>query len=108
MNGISYTVKDLARLPPDLAAYKAAQHSDDKSLVFHREPSPFSNFHTATFTIDNQQFLISEHYIQYSKAIYFRDTHTANTILNCLTPHEVKRLIHQINGMNPDAWKENA
>ena len=35
INGTQYTVKDLARLPPDLAAYKAAQKSDALSIVFH-------------------------------------------------------------------------
>ena len=77
-------------------------------MVFHRELSPFSNFHTAPFTIDNQQFPISEHYVQYNKAIYFGDTYTANAMLNCSTPHEAKRLSHQINGMNPDVWRESA
>ena len=88
---------DLARLPPELAAYTAAQWSDNKCLVFHGELSPFSNFHSTPFTMENQQFPTSEHYIQYNKAMFFDDTFTAIAIFNCMMPYEAKQLSHQIN-----------
>ena len=57
INGITYTVNDLHRLPPELAAYKAAQHTDNHLLVFHGELSPFSNFHKAPFIYNREQYL---------------------------------------------------
>ena len=99
-------MKDLARLPPDLAAYKAAQKSDTSSIVFHSELYPYSNFHSAPFTIDGQHYPMSEHYIQYSKAMMFGHTFMANAILNADTPYEVKNLSYQINGVDRDDWRE--
>ena len=34
INGKSYGVEDIPTLPPDLAAYKAAEKSNDTQLVF--------------------------------------------------------------------------
>ena len=106
VNGTTYGVKDIANLPINLAAYKAVQKSDSTSIIFHGELSPYSNFHSAPFTIDGQQYPTSEHYIQYSKAMLFGDSVTANAILKADTPYEVKRLSYQINGVNRDEWKE--
>ena len=89
INSTQYTVKDLARLPLDLAAYKAVQKSDNSSIVFHSELSPYSNFHSAPFTIDGQHYPTSEHYLQYSKAMMFADTFTVNAILSADTDYEV-------------------
>ena len=90
INRISYMVNDLHRLPPELSTYKAAQCTDNYSLVFHGELSPFSNFHKAPFTYDKEHFPTLEHFIQYQKAMYFGDTSTANEILHCSTPYEAK------------------
>ena len=57
---------------------------------------------------ENQQFATSEHFIQYQKAMYFRDSSTANAILNSSMPYEAKRLSYQINGSNQSKWKEHA
>ena len=107
INGISYGVNDLHKLPLELSAYKAAQKEDDKSIVFHGELSPYSNFHPAPFTVDGQKFLTAEHWIQYSKAMFFGDSLVANAILNCDTPYEAQRLSYQINGSDIQQWKDN-
>ena len=106
INGMIYGVNDIANLPPDLAAYKATQKSDSTSIVFQGELSPYSDFHSVPFVIDNQKYPTSEHYIQYSKAMLFGDSITANAILKADTPYEVKRLSYQINGVNREEWKE--
>ena len=86
INGTYYSITDLARLPPEIAAFKAAQKTDTEALVFHGELSPYSNFHHVLFNIDGQELTTSEHYIQYNKGMYFGDTFTANVILNSSTP----------------------
>ena len=108
INGIHYTVNDLHQLLPELAAYKTAQCTDNHSLVFHGELSPFSNFHKAPFVYDNQHFATSEYFIQYQKAMYFGDSYIANAILSISSPYETKRLSYQINGMNRIEWKQHA
>ena len=108
INGNYYSVNDLSHLPPDLAAYKAAQYTDNNLLVFRGELSPYSNFHSAPFVDDNQHYTTSEHFIQYQEAMFFGDTFTANAILNSSTPYKTKRLSYQINGIHPGEWKDNA
>ena len=95
---------DLAWLPLELAAYKAAQKSDANTLVFHGELSPYSNFHNSPFIYDGQHYPMAEHYIQFSKAMFFRDTHIANAILRAKTPYEAKKLSYQINGVSGQEW----
>ena len=90
INGIGYTLNGLGKLPPDLAAYKAAEKTDSETIVFQGELSPWSNFHHAPFTINNQRFTTSEHWIQFQKALLFGDSITANKILQCDTPYEAK------------------
>ena len=45
INGTPYGVNDIPNLPQDLAAYKAAEKSNDTHIVFAGELSPYSNFH---------------------------------------------------------------
>ena len=54
INGLSYTVDDLAQLLLEFAAYKTTQKSDANTLVFHGDLSPYSNFHNAPFIYDGQ------------------------------------------------------
>ena len=105
INGTYYSINNLAKLPPTLAAFKAVQKMNTESLVFREQLSPYSNFHYAPFNIDGQEFT-SEHYIQYSKAMHFGDMFTANTIVNSTTPYKAKRLSYQINRTNTTEWQE--
>ena len=92
INGTSYTINDLGKLPADIAAYQAAQRSNEDTIVFQGELSPWSNFHTALFVINNQRFNTSEHWIQLQKVLMFNDSETADKILNCASPYEAKKL----------------
>ena len=57
------------------------------------------------FTINGQQFHSSEQWIQYQKSLLFRDSYTANLILQSETPMECKRLSYRINGVDNEKWK---
>ena len=76
INGAAYGVEDIPNLPPDLAAYKAAEKSNDTHLVFAGELSPYSNLHRSPFTLNGQQFHSSELQIQYQKALAFSDSYS--------------------------------
>ena len=107
INGIPYGVNDLHQLPVELAAYKAAQKEDENTIVFHGDLSPYSNFHPLPFTIEGQKFPTAEHWIQYSKAMFFSDSFVANAILNCDSPYEAKKLSYEINGADKQQWRDN-
>ena len=106
INGISYTIKNLHKLPHNLSAYKAAQKSNENIIGFFGELSPWSNFHYSPFTLENTVFPTAEHWIQYSKAWYFNDNVIAEAILNCETAVEVKRLGYQVSGFDSKVWSE--
>ena len=100
IKGTTYKVKDIANLPSDLAAYKAAEKSNDTHIVFAGDLSPYSNLHRSPFTINGQQFHSSEQWIHYQKALASGDSFTANMILQSKTPMECKRLSYRTNGVN--------
>ena len=90
INGICYGVDDISNLPNNLAAYHAAEKSNDTHIVFAGELSPYSNFHPSTFIINGQKFHSGEQWVQYKKALTFGDSFIANKILNSETAIECK------------------
>ena len=98
INGINYGIQDISKLQPELAGFKAIQKEDENYIAFHRELSPYSNFHRSKFKIDTHTYHSSDQWIQYQKAILFGDSFTANQILTCSTPYEENQLGYQING----------
>ena len=104
INGISYGVDDIPTLPPELAAYKAAERSNETHLVFAGELSPYSNLHRSPFKINGQQFHSSEQWIQYQKALAFGDSYTANLILQSDSALDCKWLSYKIKGVDIEKW----
>ena len=104
INGISYRVDDIPTLPPDLAAYNAAEKSNDTHLVFAGELSPCSNLHRSPFNINEHQFHSSEQWIQYQKALAFGDSYTANFILQSESALDCKWLSYKIKGVDNEKW----
>ena len=105
INGITYKVEDIPNLPLDLAAYKAAEKSNDSHLVFSGDLSPYSNLHRSLFIINRQNFHSTEQWIQYQKTLMFGDSFTANQILQSETPMECKQLSYKIHGVDREKWK---
>ena len=102
INGISYGVDDIPTLPPELAAYKAAERSNETHLVFAGELSPYSNMHKSPFIINGQQFHSSEQWIQYQKVLAFGDSYTANLILQIDSALDCKWLSYKIKGVDTE------
>ena len=105
INGISYGIDDIHTLPPELAAYKAAEKSNETHLVFAGELSPYSNLHKSPFTINGQEFHSSEQWIQYQKALAFGDSYTANLILQSDSALDCKQLSYKIKGVDIEKWR---
>ena len=106
INGKTFQIEDIANLPTDLAAYKAAEKSNETHIIFSGELSPYSNFHHSPFTINGQQFHSGKQWIQYQKALTFGDSFKANQILQSKTPLECKKLGYTINGVNKEKWSD--
>ena len=87
-----YSIDEIGNLPPDLAAYKAAEKSDNNTIAFHGELSPCSNFHLSPSVGNNEKFHSAEQCIQYQKSLLFGDSYTANLILCSDSALECKRL----------------
>ena len=104
VEGVKYSMENIGELPTEIAAFKAAEKSNDSHIVFHGELSPYSNFHPCKFTLDNIVFPTAEHYIQYQKALIFGDSVTANNILKSETALDAKRLSYRIVNFNRQQW----
>ena len=51
INGITYTVEEMNKLPHGLAPYLATQKENAECIIFHGELSPWSNFHRSLFVV---------------------------------------------------------
>ena len=101
---MNYSMENIGDLPVEIAAYRAAERTNNSHLVFHGELSPHSNFYPGKFTLEGLEFPTVEHYIQYQKALYFGDLITANSILKSVTALDVKRLSYRIDNFNRQQW----
>ena len=106
INGISYGIDYIHTLPLELAAYKAAEKSNETHLVFAGELSPYSNLHKSPFTINGQEFHSSEQWIQCQKALAFGDSYTTNLILQSDSALDCKRLSYKIKGVDTEKWQD--
>ena len=104
IDGVKYTMENVGDLPVELAAYQVVEKSNDTTLVFHGELSPYINFHPSPFITDGIHFPSAEHYIQYHKALLFGDSVTVNNILKSGTPLEAKKLSYNISDFTRSKW----
>ena len=75
---------------------KTTQKQDNTIIGYFGLLCLYSNFFQSKFVIDNLTFKTSEHYIHYTKAMYFSDTHTVRATLECETLQENKQLTRRI------------
>ena len=54
--------------------------------------------------INNLTYKTGEHYIHYANAMYFNDTHTARSIVECETLPETKQLARTIANFDHQKW----
>ena len=77
-------------------------------MPFFGELNPFSNFHEAKFYCDGEEFHCLEQYIQWKKAVYFKDKITERRILNSTDALSCKESARDIKGFNKEDWDSRA
>ena len=73
-------------------------------VFFWGTPSVFSNWHPATFVMDDLLFANSEQAFMYYKAKCFDDTVSMDNILKTHDPKEAKKLGRLVQGFEQDIW----
>ena len=84
----------------------AAPKTDDDMVCYFGQFSPFNNFHVSNFIVHDYEFVNSEHYIQWIKANYFKDSTMANLIMATDYPMKAKKLGKSIVRYYENGWKE--
>ena len=74
----------------------------DESCLSQFYPSKFTTiYNTKEITMPT-----AEHYMMFSKAIYFKDYEIANKILDSKNPRDVKALGRAVKGFDDKSWRE--
>ena len=81
IQGKKYGINNLHELPDELSTFNVSSKSTDAVIGFFGELNPLSNFHPAKFTHNGFAYHCSEQMIQHEKALYFKDSETANAIM---------------------------
>ena len=108
IQGKWYTTSNLHTLPEDISTFEATSKNTKDAIGFFGELNPFSNFYKTKFELDNKVHHSLKQYIQEQKAIFFKDTKTADSIMAAENPLDCKRLAQNISGYNHDDWRRVA
>ena len=108
LRGISYTVEDINKLPPELSGIKISSKTDINSYGFFGKLHPFSNFYPAEFKFQGHTYHSTEQMIQHLKSSYFEDEDITEQILRSNSALECKKLSREIFNYNPDGWNQIA
>ena len=79
---------------------------ENNTIYFYGSSEPFSNWYKCDFKIGNVTFNCSEQALMYSKALYFKDTETAEKILKTKNPRKQKELGRQVSNYEDKMWSD--
>ena len=101
IKGKHYTRDNLHQLPEEVSAFASTSKSNDSTLGFFGELNPLSNFHVCCFEWNGIRFHSSEQFIQYQKAMLFKDQKMADLIMKCTTALECKQMATNVLNFSP-------
>jgi hypothetical protein len=78
-----------------------------KYTFFWLAPSPFSQWHRSSFTIDGITFKTAEHYMMWKKAMLFGDAFKAEEVLKTDHPKDAKQKGREVSGFIAEEWEAN-
>ena len=108
IKGKHYTRENIHQLPEEVSAFASTSKSNDNFIGFFGELNPLSNFHDGSFEWNDIRFHSSEQFIQYQKAILFKDIKTVDLIMKCSTALECKQMATNVVNFNNDDWNSKA
>ncbi|ESO86704.1 hypothetical protein LOTGIDRAFT_220498 [Lottia gigantea] len=76
-------------------------------FFFYRKESPFSQFHSSKFSVDDKEFSCAEQYMMYSKAVLFNDEVMKKAILKTSNPAEMKKCGRRVKDFDADVWNKH-
>lgn len=79
---------------------------ENNTIYFYGSSEPFSNWYKCDFKMGNVIFNCSEQALMYSKALYFKDTKTAEKILKTKNPRKQKELGRQVSNYEDKIWSD--
>jgi len=80
----------------------------EKFTFFFRSGSPFSQWHSAEFTVDGIKYNCAEQYMMHQKAVLFGDEKTGQMILDSESPGKQKSLGRKVKPFDPVLWSSKA
>ena len=106
INGASYSVDTLHKLPHKLKPEYSSSPSKDDKLIFFTKSSPLSNHYPSTFTVSGFQYSSMEQYLMEAKALFFDDQDTAAEIMIRQDPVHQKRLGKSVKNFDLSTWQD--
>ena len=106
INGSSYTVDRLDKLPKQLKPELSSSPVKGDKLVFFSKASPLSNHHPSPFKVAGSDYNCMEQFLMEAKALYFSDHETAAAIMNTTDPVQQKRLGKSVRNFDLSTWHD--
>ena len=89
INGVTYTVDNLDKLPEDLDPRYLATRSEGDVTIFFGNNSPLSNHHPANFTVLDQLYTCSEQFYFASRATLLGDEQAHGRVMDASDPRDM-------------------
>jgi ribA/ribD-fused uncharacterized protein len=96
IDSVTYTVKNLNALPPDLNPAEIATKRSEDATAFFTEVTPLSNFFRCDIKIENCNYHSVEQYLQLQKAIFAENQFAVSAIRRAKTPFECKKIARSV------------
>ena len=108
LNGKLYTAENIDKVPDFLKPHNRSTVTTDNTVVFSSKHSILSNLHPLKIMIDGRNYNTNEQFIQYSKAVLFKDFENANKVLAENDPYKQMEIGRNIQGYKRHIWQANA
>lgn len=108
LNGHSYAVGDVRKLPADLQPEVVYTPRSDNSVVFFTKHSPLSNHHRASFSVEGTTFSCVEQYLAYHKATMLEYPDLATSAMETDDPADHKVILNMLKNEQVEIWHQKA
>ena len=108
IDGKLYRANDVNSIPEPFSLRKNCEIHSDRRVVFFGRYSPFSNHHPCQFEVGGKQYSCGEQFLMSEMALLFKDTQSADKIMQTVSPVKMIALGHQVKNFNQETWEAKA